>query len=114
MDEPSESATLAYATGRGSALLSARAWHVLFWVAAVHLGLPLGLIGWAWLHGGLIHLLESVRGLPRDRPFPVAFIINLGIGPVTVAANALAVLGYRAGVVRASPRRWFLAYVPLQ
>jgi hypothetical protein len=113
MSEPSQSSTLTYATGERSQL-STRAWSILFWIAAAHLAVFLGLIALAWLQGGLGHIIDFIRDLPRDQVFPVAFLINLLIGPVVVLANILAVLGYRAGALHRSPRRWFVPYVPLQ
>src|SRR5688500_9856944 len=99
MHEPARSATLTYATGGGSNQLSTRAWRILFWVAVVHLGVLLALIAYSWLLGGLGHIVDFVRDLPRDQPFAIAFMINLCIGPIFVAANSLAVLGYRAGLL---------------
>jgi hypothetical protein len=109
-----ETSPLTYATGPAVAHLSQRGWQILFWVGAAHLLILLGVLGASWLSGGLVGTYQFARELPRDHPFPLAFLINLGIGPVMILVNLLAVRGYWAGTRRKSPRRWFLIYTPVQ
>ena len=114
MSDIAEENPLTYATGPAVAHLSARGWSILFWVGLVHLLLILGVLGASWLSGGLFAMFQFARELPRNQLFPIAFLINLGIAPMMILVNVLAVRGYWAGTGRKSARRWFLIYTPVQ
>ena len=114
MSDLAETSPLTYATGPAVAHLSQRGWQILFWVGVAHLLILLGVLGATWASGGLVATFEFARELPRDQLFPLAFLINLGVGPMMILANVLAVRGYWAGTRRKSPRRWFLIYAPVQ
>ena len=114
MGEEAEENRLSYATGPAVAHLSGRGWRGLFWVGMVHLALVLGVLGMSWASGGLAGMYEFARELPRDRLFPIAFLITLGISPMMILVNVLGVRGYWAGLRRRSARKWFLVYAPVQ
>jgi hypothetical protein len=106
-----ESNLLTYATGTPPEL-TRRAWKALFWVGIVHFAAFVVML--ALTARGVLALFAFLHGQPVLDWYVIALLIQQFGMPVLGMMNLLAVAGYAAGMRGASPRRWFLIYVPTQ
>jgi hypothetical protein len=102
---------LTYATGAHSTL-SQRGWRILFWVGLVHFVALVTMLAISFK--GMMVLMNVLKGAPVFNWYVIGTLINNFGVPMLVLANALAVMGYWAGLHGRSPRPWFLVYAPVQ
>ena len=102
---------LPYATGAPSSL-SRRGWKALFWVGTIHFGAFLGML--ALSARGVLSLFEFLRGQAVLDWYVIALLIQQFGIPVMGFVNLLAVAGYATAMRGASPRTWFVIYLPTQ
>ena len=95
MSQVVEPNLLAYATGPRHTL-SPRAWRILFWVSLIHF---VALITMLTLTSrGFMMLWEFMKDVPKYNWFIIGLLINNFSAVILLFVNALAVMGYRAGV----------------